>query len=174
MSFEPNKTVRRFALVACALVIGAGLLSGCQVRPLYDSQGETASRLGSISFSEATSRVEQEVRNRLIFLTSGGAGEPATADYDVNLKVASSVAKLLLINSSDTARAAKVTVSATYSIIRNSDQQVLKSGKRSAVALVDYSIQEFANKRAVRDAEDRASRELAELIRADVANALSR
>lgn len=173
MSFNENKTVRRYALVAFAL-LGAGFLSACQVRPLYDSEGQTAAKLASISFSEATSRVEQEVRNRLIFLTSGGAGEPEKADYSVDLAVTSSVAKLLLINSSDTARAAKVTVSATYSVTRESDRQVLKSGRRSAVALVDYSIQEFANKRAVRDAEDRASRELAELIRADVATALSR
>ncbi len=173
MSSEPKKTVRRLALVAFAL-LGAGLLSSCQVRPLYDNEGQTAARLGAIAFSEATSRVEQVVRNRLIFLTSGGAGEPAKADYDVKLQVSSNVTKLLLIDSSDTARAAKVTVSATYSITRNSDLQVLKSGRRSAVALVDYSIQEFANTRAVRDAENRASNELAELIRADIATALSR
>lgn len=173
MSFEPNKTARRLALAAVALA-SAALLSACQVRPLYDSEGATAARLGSISFSEASSRVEQVVRNRLIFLTSGGAGEPEKADFDVRLQVSSNVAKLLLIDSSDTARAAKVTVSATYSVVRNSDQQVLKSGKRSAVALVDYSIQEFANTRAIRDAENRAGNELAELIRADVATALSR
>ncbi len=173
MSFEPKKTVRRLALLAVALA-GAGLLSSCQVRPLYDSEGQTAARLAAINFSEATNRVEQVVRNRLIFLTSGGAGEPAAADYDVQLQVSSTVTKLLLIDSSDTARAAKVTVSATYSVLRNSDRQVLKSGKRSATALVDYSIQEFANVRAVRDAEDRAGKELAELIRADIATALSR
>lgn len=173
MSSEPKKPLRRAALIALALA-GASLLSACQVRPLYDSEGATAARLGSISFSEASTRVGQEVRNRLIFLTSGGAGEPATADYDVDLKVSSSVSKLLLIDSSDTARAAKVTVSATYSITRNSDSQILKSGRRSAVALVDYSIQEFANTRAVLDAEDRAAKELAELVRADIATALSR
>lgn len=173
MSSEPKKSVRRVALVTLAL-LGAGFLSACQVRPLYDTEGQTAARLGSISFSEAQNRVEQVVRNRLIFLTSGGAGEAESAEYDVKLQVTSSVAKVLLIDSSDTARAAKVTVSGTYSIVRNKDQQVLKSGNRSGTALVDYSSQEFANQRAVRDAENRAANELAELIRADIATALSR
>lgn len=173
MSSEPKNTTRRLALMAFAL-LGAGLLSACQVRPLYDTEGQTAARLGSIAFSEASSRVEQVVRNRLIFLTSGGAGEPETADYDVKLAVTSNVAKVLLIDSSDTARAGRISVSATFSIVRNSDRQVLKSGKRSAVALVDFSSQEFANSRAIRDAENRAGNELAELIRADIATALSR
>lgn len=158
------------------LVLTAGVLSltGCQVRPLYDNAGLTASHLASIEFSDAGSRVEQVVRNQLIFLTSGGAGEAEKADFSVALDVVSAQSKVLLIQSSDTARAAQVTVSGTYRLVRNSDQQILKSGKRSATSLVDLSIQEFANVRAVRDAENRAARELAELIRADIATALSR
>lgn len=156
-------------------VVGAVLsLTACQVRPLYDSSGTTAANLGSIEFSDASSRVEQVVRNQLIFLTSGGAGEAEKADFAVDMNVTSRESKVLLIQSSDTARAAQVTVSATYKLVRNSDQQILKSGNRSATSLVDLSIQEFANVRAVRDAENRAARELAELIRADIATALSR
>lgn len=163
------KSLRVLALVGAAL-----LATACQVRPLYDTGGVTATHLASIEFSDANTRVGQVVRNRLIFLTAGGAGEPDKADYSVSMNVVSSESKVLLIHSSDTARAAQVTVSATYRLVRNSDQQVLKSGNRSATSLVDLSIQEFANVRAVRDAEDRAGRELAELIRADLASALSR
>ena len=50
----------------------------------------------------------------------------------------------------------------------------VKTGKRRTVALVDYPDQEFAKIRATRDAEDRAARELAELIRADIAAWLGR
>ena len=157
-----------------ALVGAAFLATACQVRPLYDTDGVTATHLASIEFSDANTRVGQVVRNRLIFLTSGGAGEADKADYAVTMNVVSSTSKVLLIHSSDTARAAQVTVSATYRLVRNSDQQVLKSRNRSATSLVDLSIQEFANVRAVRDAEDRAGRELAELIRADLASTLSR
>lgn len=172
MSFDRTtfrRNLKTLALVGCAM-----LLTACQVRPLYDSGSVTAAQLTSIEFSDATSRVGQVVRNRLIFLTSGGAGEPSNADYSVDLQVTSQVSKVLLIQSSDTARAAQVAVSGTYKLVRNSDRQVLKSGNRSATALVDLSIQEFANVRASLDAENRAAKELAELIRADLATVLSR
>lgn len=172
MSSDRKKALPRL-FATLAIATAALSLAGCQVRPLYDSTGVTAQRLGALSFSEANTRVEQVTRNRLIFLTTGGAGEADVADYDVKLDVTSSVTKLLLIDSSDTARAAQVTVSGTYVLLRKSDNQVLKSGRRAATALVDYSIQEFANTRAVRDAENRAANELAELIRADIAIALS-
>jgi LPS-assembly lipoprotein len=55
-----------------------------------------------------------------------------------------------------------------------SDDTVLKTGRRTGVALFDYPRQEFAKLRAVRDAETRAARELAELIYADLAMALGR
>lgn len=164
-----RRNLKTLVFAGCAM-----LLTACQVRPLYDTAGVTGSQMASIAFSDANSRVGQVVRNRLIFLTSGGAGEPSKADYAVDLQVTSQVSKVLLIESSDTARAAQVSVSGTYKLVRNSDQQILKSGNRSATALVDLSIQEFANVRASRDAENRAAKELAELIRADLAAALSR
>ncbi len=46
--------------------------------------------------------------------------------------------------------------------------------RRQVVALVDFPVQEFAKLRAVRDAENRASREMAELICADLSAALAK
>ena len=68
----------------------------------------------------------------------------------------------------------RVLVTGTYTVTRISDSQVLKSGSRRSTALLDVSRQEFAELRSVRDAEDRAARELAELIRADLAIALAK
>lgn len=151
-----------------------GLLSSCQVRPLYSTGSGVQEALGSIEYSQADDRVELEVRNNLIFLTGGGAGEPAKPDYQVELNVKSRVIGVLLEMSSDDARAGRVEVSADYTLRRSGSDDVLKSGHRSAVALVDFPSQEFARLRAVRDAENRASRELAEIIRADLAAALGR
>lgn len=173
MSFDRKKSLRRL-LTVVAILGTSTVISACQVRPLYGTTTLTAQHMASVSFSNANSRVEQVVRNQLIFLTSGGAGEAEKPEYSVTFSAGSSVNKVLLIDSSDTARAAQVTVSGSYKLVRNSDQQVLKSGNRSATAIMDYSIQEFANVRAIRDAEDRAAKELAELIRADLAIALSR
>lgn len=173
MSFD--RRFRSFRLGgAVALIACSGLLAACQVRPLYSESNGVQQSLGAIGYSDARDRVEQEVRNKLIFLTGGGAGEPAKADYQVDLNVTTKRIGVLLEQSSDTPKAGRITVSADYTLRRLSDGDVVKAGHRSAVSLVDYSEQEFAKIRSIRDAENRAASELAELIRADLAMALGR
>jgi LPS-assembly lipoprotein len=164
------------------LAFGAfAILAGCQVKPLYSEgpQGKPAKALASIGISEADDRVEQEVRNALIFLTSGGAGEPANPEYKLALNVTSDVQGVLFDQNttdenSDTAGAGRIVVMADYNLTRVDTGETVRSGNRTAVALVDFPEQEFAKVRATRDAEKRASKELAEIIRADIAAALGR
>jgi LPS-assembly lipoprotein len=159
------------------MALGAlAVLVGCQVKPLYSDgpQGKPAKALASIEISEADNRVEQEVRNALIFLTSGGAGEPANPEYKMALNVTSDVMGVLYDQESDTAGAGRVVVKADYNLTRADTGETVRSGNRSAVALVDFPEQEFAKVRAKIDAEKRASKELAEIIRADIAAALGR
>ena len=70
-----DKARRATRLVALTAALGA--LAGCQVRPLYSegASGAPAQKLASIQISDADTRVAQEVRNRLIFLVGGGAGD---------------------------------------------------------------------------------------------------
>ncbi|MDM7982202.1 MAG: hypothetical protein QUV71_17830 [Rhizobium sp.] len=167
--FKPSKLLRRSVLIGTAL-----LMAGCQARPLYqDTNGETRGALAAIAYSEATSRIGLETRNRLIFLTSGG-DETKTPEYRVDLTVSGGVEGILLDETSDTANSGRAVVMGTYTLKRISDDTVLKTGRRSGVALFDYPRQEFAKLRAVRDAETRAARELAEIIYADLAMALGR
>ncbi len=161
-------------LIGLAILIVSLAAGGCQVRPLYLQDSDAAASLASIEFADADDRVELEVRNHLIFFASGGAGEAQSAAYTLDYDVKSRVIGVLLEMSSDTARAGRVEVSADYSLERAGNGEVLKTGHRSAVALVDFPGQEFARIRAIRDAENRAARELAELIRADLAAALGR
>jgi len=158
-----------------SLLIGAALLlAGCQARPLYqDANGETRGALAAISYSEATSRVGLETRNRLIFLTSGGK-ESQTPEYRVELVVSGGVEGILLDEAADTPNAGRAAIVGTYTLKRISDDTVVKTGRRTGVALFDYPRQEFAKLRAARDAETRAARELAEFIYADLAMALGR
>lgn len=173
MSSEPLRVpASRTSLLIC---LGLSmLLASCQVRPLYDDTAATRENLGAIAYSDADDRVELEVRNQLIFMTGGGAGEPAAPQYRVDLKVESDLTGVMLEQSSDTALAGRVTVTADYTLERLTDNTVLKAGHRQVVSLVDFPAQEFAKLRAVRDAENRAARELAELIRADLAMVLGR
>ncbi|MBR0557661.1 hypothetical protein J5J10_18395 [Ciceribacter sp. L1K23] len=165
--------MHRVRATLCLFAI-AIVLQACQVRPLYDDTSAAAEKLASVTFSEATDRVSLAVRNHLVFLTSGGAGEPVTAEYEVELDVKSQTIGVLLEQSSDTANAGRVVVTGDYVVRRVSDGTVLRSSRRQAVALVDFPSQEFAKLRAIRDAENRAARQLAELIRADLATVLGR
>lgn len=170
-----DKARRATRLVALAAILGT--LVGCQVRPLYSegATGAPAQKLASIQISDADTRVAQEVRNRLIFLVGGGAGEPANPQYRLALNVTSRIVGVLYEkDEADTAGAGRVTVTADYNLSRADTGETVRSGNRSAVALVDFPDQEFAKLRAKRDAENRAARELAEIIRADLAAALGR
>ncbi|WP_438751189.1 LPS assembly lipoprotein LptE [Pararhizobium sp. O133] len=170
LSEKAQRSARLLALGTFAL------LAGCQVKPLYSdgAQGKAGTALASIEISEAGDRVEQLVRNDLIFLTSGGAGEPASAQYKLALTVTSDVKGVLYDQESDTAGAGRVVVMADYNLTRSDTGETVRSGNRSAVALVDFPEQEFAKVRATRDAEKRAAKELAEIIRADLAAAVGR
>jgi LPS-assembly lipoprotein len=166
---KPSTVLRRSLLIGAAL-----LLAGCQARPLYqDANGETRGALAAIYYSEATSRVGLETRNRLLFLTSGGK-ESQTPEYRVELVVSGGVEGILLDEAADTPNAGRAAIVGTYTLKRISDDTVVKTGRRTGVALFDYPRQEFAKLRAARDAETRAARELAEFIYADLAMALGR
>ena len=159
------------ALAGVALI---GVLAGCQVRPLYSTPSGTEGKLASVSISEARSRVEQQVRNDLIFLFTGGAGEAQNGVYHLEMNVTVKTVGVLNDVKTDTSRSGRVTVTADYNLAKAESGETLASGKRSAVAMVDFPAQEFAKLRSIRDAENRGARELAELIRADVASALAR
>ena len=173
MSSSETSTLRAIGRAAAALIL-LGVLAGCQVRPLYSTGGNSEAILSSIGISEADTRVEQQVRNNLIFLLAGGAGEPAQPEYMLEMNVSVRNIGVLLDTATDVPRAGRIVVTADYNLARESTGETVRSGKRSTVALVDFPVQEFAKVRATRDAENRAARELAELIRADIAASLPR
>lgn len=152
----------------------AGTLAGCQVRPLYSASSDTDGKLASIAISEAGDRIEQQVRNDLVFLFSGSGAEAQNAVYHLEMDVTSKTVGVMNDVKTDTARSGRVTVTADYNLTRSDSGETVVSGKRSAVAMMDFPTQEFGKVRSVRDAENRGARELAELIRADVAAALAR
>lgn len=165
---------RRRRLFASAFgLVALAFASGCQVKPLYSTGSNTTAGTASVSISEAEDRVEQRVRNELIFLLAGGAGEPANPVYHLELNVSSRDFGVLLSQSDDVARAGRLVITADYNLTRVESGETIRSGRRQVVSLVDFPVQEFAKLRAIRDAENRAAREMAELVKADVAAALA-
>jgi LPS-assembly lipoprotein len=138
--------------------------------------GATAA-LSSIEIAPANNRVGQEVRNHLIFLFGGGGGQPADPAYRLVLRTSAVNLTPTEINTPRVRlepTAGAVSVRSSYELTEIATGRVVASGVRAVQSPFDVPGQEFAALRAMRDAENRAARELAELLRLVVAQGLQR
>jgi LPS-assembly lipoprotein len=166
----------------CLLAVGLLGVSGCSVQPLYSDgpvansavTGSIGTELSMVAVKPTTTRVGQEVRNRLLFLLYGGQAEPAAPRYTLILAVGSisEASANVQVNTENEPTAAIETVRASYSL-RDADGTVVATGQRQFMASYDVPRQEFAAVRAKIDAENRAARELAELLRLALAQDLA-
>jgi LPS-assembly lipoprotein len=167
--------------VLAGLVAALPLLSACQVQPLYSSapmaSGRTiAADLSSIAIKPVETRYGQEVRNHLIFLFNGGSGQPAAAAYQMTLMVTAlhESAAVVQVADENEPSAGTVTLTGFYVIIDPTTGEQRAQGRRAIMSSYDVPRQEFAAVRARRDGENRAARELADLLRLAIAQDLSR
>jgi LPS-assembly lipoprotein len=130
--------------------------------------------LSSVAIKPVDERVAQELRNELIFLYSGGAGEPSNPEYQMTLSVRGQSSRALREDLTNGISSQRYSAVATYTLTRVSTGEVVSTGKRRVTTFYDQNTQEFAKSRALRDAETRAAKQLAEIIRADTAAILSR
>jgi LPS-assembly lipoprotein len=171
-SFEPQKPLRAGLFVLAAF---AGLaLGGCNVSPLYGPTVEgsaLSTDLAAISIDPPDSRVEQEIRNKLIFDFNGGAAATDSVRYALHLTTNVSEAP---VGSSPIAVAPSysLTVAASYELTDIRTQRIVARGVARGVAAYDRSNQAFANTRARLDAEDRAAISAADQIRLRLSAAL--
>lgn len=179
-------------LRAAVLALGAAvLLAGCTAQPLYSSNGgagaaiggsvapDMRTKLASVAIDPAGDVFGQQVRNRLIFLLAGGAGEPANPSYRLSLGLSRSTLSAVSVDVGDqtdrTGRPSAGVVKATSRfVLKDKDGKPLATGTRTAGASYDRPRQEFANLRAERDATKRAAEELAEQIFLALAQKLSK
>jgi LPS-assembly lipoprotein len=179
---EVTRLLRRVAL--CALFASTALVSACTVRPLYSSaplvagsQVGAAAELASISVKPVKTRYAQQVRNNLIFALGQGGGEPASPVYSLDLGVTElveSAAQVQVQTDEDEPTAGTVTLTAAYTLTDAKTGALIATGKRSIPSSFDKPRQEFASYRAQIDAENRAARELADLLRLSIAQDLVR
>ena len=170
LSFKPN----RLGAIAAALAMSSLIaVSGCQMRPLYATGPSGAAAVSQpIAINEVTSRYAQEVRNHLIFLLNGGAGEPAEAVYKLELGVTkrvTNVASITPATGESRGTAGAVVLASNYTISDAVTGSQVAAGSREITASFDRPAQQFALLRAERDAEDRAARELAEALKLAIA-----
>ena len=171
-------------MLAAAALIGLATVAGCTVQPLYATDtapvgsttatGSVAGELSMIAVKPVSTRVGQEVRNHLIFLFNNGSGEPTAPRYSLSLSVSSGseATANIQVNKENEPTAAILTAYASY-VLTTTDGTVVGKGRRQYASSYDVPRQEFAALRAARDAENRAARELAELVRLAVAQDLA-
>ncbi|MER8534633.1 LPS assembly lipoprotein LptE [Mesorhizobium sp. M1005] len=180
---DPRKTELTLCrVVLCGLLASVALVSACTVRPLYSSapliagsQVGAAAELASISVKPVKTRYAQQVRNNLIFALGQGAGEPASPVYSLDLGVSELVESAAIeqvTTDEDEPTAGTVTLTANYVLSDAKTGTVIARGKRSIPSSYDRPRQEFASYRAQIDAENRAARELADVLRLSIAQDL--
>ena len=115
------------------------------MQPLYSDgpvanstvTGSIGAELSMVSVKPATTRVGQEVRNRLLFLLYGGQAEPAAPRYTLILAVGSisEASANIQVNTENEPTAAIETVRASYSL-RDADGTVVATGNRQFVGVL--------------------------------------
>jgi LPS-assembly lipoprotein len=170
-----SPAVVRFA-VAAAL---SALCAGC-FQPLYGSQplanAQGQSLRDSMSGVEVLQiraprgspqeRLAVEVRNAIVFDLTGGSGS-ALPTHRLNVNIAPTRLSLIVDRTSGRPNAENFGIDATYTLVDIATGKAVVTG--TTFARVTYDIpgseQRFARQRALRDAEDRAAKVIAENIR---------
>ncbi|MGE0282864.1 MAG: LPS assembly lipoprotein LptE [Rhizobiaceae bacterium] len=182
IAVAPRRTSLARIAWTSVLLAGIAAVSACQVRPLYSSAETTAgvpggvrADLSSIAIKPVRTRYGQEVRNHLIFLFNGGKGQPASPAFSMDLTVVPQSESSVLVASGDDNEptAGTTTLIGTYTVTDFAKGKVLAAGTRRVTSAFDIPKQEFAALRAVRDAENRAARELAQVLQLAVAQEMA-
>jgi LPS-assembly lipoprotein len=164
------------------LLVALPLAAACTVQPLYSNpasgtrQGMVTADLSSVAIKPVKQRYAQQVRNHLIFLFGRGAGQPAAPAYTLTLVVTAvhQSAAVVQVGDDNEPTAGTVTMTANYSLAGTTSGTVVATGRRMISSQYDVPRQEFAAYRARLNAEDRAARELAELLNLSIAQDLSK
>jgi LPS-assembly lipoprotein len=177
-----GKTGARPWARALGVVAVAAFLGGC-FQPLYgdkaaDGSSTIRNEFAQVSVAQipapngtAESRIAVELRNSLVFALTGGAGG-APPTHELKVTISSTRMSMMVDIQSSRAEVENFGLNASYQLIE------LKTGKpvlqSTTVARVSYDIpgqeQRFAKTRALRDAENRAAKVIADAIQTRLAS----
>jgi LPS-assembly lipoprotein len=165
-----GKRSRLGRLLAIAACVAAPLLAGCQVTPLYaDRPAAENTILSTIFIEEVDDRVTQQLRNELIFLFNGGNNQPADPRYRLALEVEKLTMPILRDPQTGEATGQNLELIGRYLLFDAATGAQLLASAERVTTTYDRFEQGFADLRAERDAENRAAKELAQRIRANLA-----
>lgn len=156
------------------LAIVTPLITACGstgFRPLYGSSGaggpSTAAKLAQIDIATIPGRVGQQLRNELIYQSTGG-GSQLDPVYRLEIAIRESVTSTLVQVDGD-ARSQVYNLDASFKLVRIADKSVVLQGKSYSRAAYERFSSIFSNVRAREDAENRAARSIGEELKTRLA-----
>ena len=164
---------RRGVLRGLVFTGAASVLSACGFRPLYEGGVAVgvAGELPAIAIDDPSTRLEQAVRNELVFLFTGGSA-PAAPRYRMTLAVSGYVTALTFQQTTGRPTDSTFNLIAAVTLTDVATGATVLTETFRTAAAFEQTTQRFANQRAELDASQRAARDVAATIRTRVAVAL--
>jgi LPS-assembly lipoprotein len=161
-------------LVAAAMLAAA--LGGCMFQPMYaqtplfGSGPSLRDALRDVEVASIRGRIGNELRNDLIYELTGGEGNQVDAPFRLTLVANVSSFSPVIDTESGRPVSEMVSFDVTYKLHDVVRDRIVLTEQALARVSIDRSQQRFANVRAIRDAENRAAKVVAEQIRSRLAS----
>jgi len=172
MSSSEAVRSRRFLLAAALSV--AALAGGC-FQPLYSDYttstmgGSVKTALRGIEIPEIKGLIGHYFRNELVYELDGSGDPDAPRTSKLEAAVSESVEIVTVDYANGRADSAVLVGTVTWKLTQNGTGKVLASGTNSVRVPYERSSQRFATVRAARDAQVRAAKNLATIVRGQIA-----
>jgi LPS-assembly lipoprotein len=156
--------------------IFAVALGGCVFQPMYaqtplfGSGPSLRDALRDVEVASINGRIGNELRNDLIYELTGGEGNQVDAPFRLTLVANVSSFSPVIDTESGRPVSEMVSFDVTYKLHDVVRDRIVLTEQALARVSIDRSQQRFANVRAVRDAENRAAKVVAEQIRSRLAS----
>lgn len=163
----------RRALLAAALTVAA-LAGGC-FQPLYSDYttstvgGSVKTALRGIEIPEIKGLIGHYFRNELVFELDGSGDPDARKTLKLEAATTESVEVVTVDYAYGRADSAVLVATVTWKLVQQGTGKVVSSGTNSVRVPYERSSQRFATVRAARDAQVRAAKNLATIVRGQIA-----
>ncbi|WP_293811867.1 LPS assembly lipoprotein LptE [uncultured Bosea sp.] len=163
----------RRSLLAAVLAVAA-LAGGC-FQPLYSDYttstmgGSVKTALRGIEIPEIKGLIGHYFRNELVYELDGSGDPDAPRTSKLQASVAESVEVVTVDYANGRADSAVLVATITWTLTQNGTGKVLASGTNSVRVPYERSSQRFATVRAARDAQVRAAKNLAAIVKGQIA-----
>jgi LPS-assembly lipoprotein len=154
----------------------AAVVGGCVFQPMYaqtplfGSGPSLRDALRDVEVASIQGRIGNELRNDLIYELTGGEGNQVQAPFRLTLVANVSSFSPVIDTESGRPVSEMVSFDVTYKLHDVVRDRIVLTEQALARVSIDRSQQRFANVRAVRDAENRAAKVVAEQIRSRLAS----